>query len=640
MPFILAARPDDPERARRTADAAAEPLRSAGAVITRRIEFPGGACIACGWPAGEVAAAPANTASPAPSAAREASGTTSAPSAVRSTIAANHVPAVVARDARVHESSDLLVLLDGYVTDGPADPQAIAARFRQSGPEVLYGLDGSYVITVIEPASRRIHVLTDKGGSRPIFVAARDDAVLAAPELKCFAADPDLRGALSPAALLSLAINCYALDECTQWQAVRALGPARHVVMQPGRVSMSRYWSPSFGTSGGASGALDPDLVTRAVSAHLQPFRAPAIGLSGGVDSRILLAIARRTNAPVTLVTWSYDDRDAPDGDFVVAARLAQRAGLPHRTVHLRWDALADEVEAIVHASDGLVGHLGAYADRQALGRQLGAVHDAILFGDQCYRGEERCRSLRAAIEGIGLTEIRGAVERMTRLIMQPDAADACIADYRARLDRLASEAGPHADPHDLHDRLYWQVRLPRLLTGPKSLWRRFIEPVSPLLAEAVIRAGAALPVEQRVHKRALRRLVADLAPDLDEIAYARISSRVKWKEIFRRDGRFQRYVVETLLDPLPVFDRWFNRAAIERLLRRAMTEAAGAVTTVAPARRLGLRQRALAAILAPAFRPPLILSLLSIKLWLKQASEGPGAPVDREARLPVIATA
>ena len=79
------------------------------------------------------------------------------------------------------------------------------------------------------------------------------------------------------------------------------------------------------------------------------------------------------------------------------------------------------------------------------------------------------------------------------------------MAGYRRQIDSLLAGADDCQTPHDLHDRLYWQVRVPRLLTGPKALWRMHLEALSPLLDLPMLDLAARLPAEQRAHKAYLR---------------------------------------------------------------------------------------------------------------------------------------
>jgi len=518
-----------------------------------------------------------------------------------------------------HASDDLILLLDGYLIDGPATPSELADLYRRAGAQSLEKLDGSFVIIAIEPLAQRGLALTDRAGSRPLFAAWNDDGLLLAPELKCFRADPVLRGDLDPAALPSMLLNSYFFDEMTYWRGVRALGSARRLEFNNGNAQVTRYWTPPFRDGPPPSPESTADAVAAAVQGHTRSFHHPAIALSGGVDSRLILAAARRAGLKLPTVTWSYLDEDTPESDMATARALAQRAGFEQEEHRLSWATLADEAPGLVEAADGLVGHLGGFADRRRLAEDLAQRYDALLFGDECYRGEAAADSIDDAIAGIGVQPLRGgAGARLARFFLQDNAADSCLTEYGRRLDGMLADIGADLSPQNLHDRLYWQVRLPRLLTGPKALWRRRLEPSSPLLSARLIVLAAATPPDQRVEKRALRNTLRQIAPDLGELPYATRSGRVKWRRVLKQAGPFQRYLVETLLDPLPAFDRWFDRRSIELACRAALAEQPPHIANRGGILR-DLRRRADALLVRPMLRPPILLGLLTIKLWLSK---------------------
>ncbi len=524
---------------------------------------------------------------------------------------------LAADNAACHVSDEIILLLDGYIIEGPTSAAELAAQYRRAGLDTLERLDGSFVIFVIDPKGRRGVAITDRAGSRPLFAAWNDAGLLLASELKSFRADASLHGEIDPAALPSMLLNSYFFDEMTYWRGVRAVSSARRVEFDVKATRVTRYWTPAFGRQTPPSNSDVANAVEAAIRGHVRPFAKPAIALSGGVDSRLMLAAARRAGLKLPTITWSYLDEDTPESDMGTARVVAEKCGVPQEQHRLSWSTLAGEAAALVEASDGLVGHLGGFADRRRLGDELALHYDAVLFGDECYRGEGAVGSVDEAVEGIGVQTLRsGAALRLARFFLSRDAAEPAIAEYRERLNQLLSDVDSGLAPQDLHDRLYWQVRLPRLLTGPKALWRRRLDAVSPLLSARLIEVAAATPPVRRVKKESLRACVREIAPDLDAVPYATRSGRVKWRRVLGEAGPFQKYLVETLLDPFPEFDRWFDRKSIELACRAALAEA--------PTRAVAhgdlfsnLRRRASSWLVRPLLRPPLLLGLLTIKLWM-----------------------
>ncbi len=526
----------------------------------------------------------------------------------------------IARPAECATAPNFVLVIEGYTISPTRSADELAQLYRTGGIEALQQLDGSFVIAILDAEKRTAVVLTDRAGSRPIFYSHNDAGLLIAPELKCFRASCAGESP-RPAALLSLLINSYMFGEMTYWPSVRCLGPARRLTLRGKSLDIARYWTPAFGQTA----ALDPkscdEIIVHSVSEHLGRFERPVIGLSGGVDSRVMIAAIQAAGMNVPTLTWTYSEQDNAESDLAVAARVAEKAGFPHEQFRLNWKTLAEDASALVHASDGLIGHLGGFADRHRFAANISTGHDAIFLGDQCYRGESEVHSPDEAVEAIGISTLPAGVRRLIKFFMRPEAAETATADYTTALRELQTSDNAGLSPQDLHDRLYWQVRLPRLLTGPKALWRRYLDAVSPLLSAPMLNLAAALPPDQRVHKRFLRDAVARLDPDLAAIPYATRSGRVKWRRVMKDAGAFQRYLVDTLVAPQPAFDRWFDRKSIELACRAVFAEAPSTAPDGSDGLFAALTRRARGLMVRPYLRPPVLLGLLTLKLWLAEHS-------------------
>lgn len=537
---------------------------------------------------------------------------------------------------RVLRTADVSVLMDGFLsneiphdnagTAADGDQAAFVARtFQEKGPAGLESLSGSFVLVIVDHAHDRVVALTDRSGSRPMFVGDNGELVLLAPEPKAFRPIAGMTDEILPGSILSLALNAFLFGESSYWRKVTLLGPARTFEIDAGGATCRRYWTPTFRKRSTPSPDELEHAVRQCVVNQLRHFQRPVLALSGGVDSRVILATARRAGLKLPTVTWTYDAAEGPQADFAVGRRIAEVAGVPNEQHRLSDRKLAEQASRIVYGSDGLAGYLGAFADRECLAQSLAERYDAIVFGDQCYRGEREIRTAADALERVGVR--MGPRVSLVKFLMRPDAARACLTDYRRQIDALLADIGESEPPHDLHDRLYWQVRVPRLLTGPKALWRMHLEVLTPLLDVPMLNLAERLPVEQRAEKTFLREGLRAMAPDLASAEFSTVHSRTKWKRILRETGDLPRYIVETLLDPLPAFDEWFDRAAIEIWLKSRVAEARArrdsVVSTGGPFARM--RRRIQSTWVNRAFNARVVINLLTLRLWFHHFGSAPG---------------
>ena len=86
------------------------------------------------------------------------------------------------------------------------------------------------------------------------------------------------------------------------------------------------------------------------------------------------------------------------------------------------------------------------------------------------------------------------------------------------------------------------------------------------------------LDVHCNIWDRSDKHLISDLLPKSFPEAYrvpvAGRHSRVNWRERLAEMGPTQRYIVETILEPLKSFDEWFDPRAVRAWLGMAAAEA------------------------------------------------------------------
>jgi hypothetical protein len=226
----------------------------------------------------------------------------------------------------------------------------------------------------------------------------------------------------------------------------------------------------------------------------------PELQLSGGKDSRMIAALVAAAGIEVDAVTYA----PSHGGEAIVARRVADALGLPHRLVVRRvelGDALLPQVLRNLRRSDGMLGENRAlaYAD-------LDYARDQPMLEGQAHNPR-----------GGFITEMRASIDDVrARLHGQlggdPDlVAEDAGAERRARIDMLVRHV-PRRHPADA---AYWMYNdwRPPLLHGPYLASARFRRTVYPMADERVLAACAALPTYERATERAFFEALIALAP-------------------------------------------------------------------------------------------------------------------------------
>jgi hypothetical protein len=271
------------------------------------------------------------------------------------------------------------------------------------------------------------------------------------------------------------------------------------------------------------------EMTTAIRMALRDPMTQGCLGLTGGKDSRLVLALLLADGTASEIECQTYGDDDLPD--VVVARQLANAFGLRHVTrpgasERHAWRRRVDEA-----ARDGGLGHCSSReiafriaawvtsgmtnAGEPEPGRlpSGGRVLLTGLFGESLrtnYHDSTRIRSKTQASRFPDELEL-GAAEILDR---------EAVARYRAEVHDLLFEGASDADsPQDVIDTFYLRQRLRRWMGGTleiNSENRTF-----PLYSITGLRLAFAIGAENRHSEWIHHRLIQDACEPLHDIPFA-----------------------------------------------------------------------------------------------------------------------
>lgn len=214
------------------------------------------------------------------------------------------------------------------VPDG--DDAALAmAVYEQEGADGLSRLEGMFLVALWDGHVRELILVNDRFGLYPHYFAQSGGCFAFAPEIKGVLAAPHVARNLDPVALSEYVSLQQLLGDRTWFESVRLLRPATILRFQTsdGRLSAARYWdwdriethpSPDFVEQ-------YQHLLERAVRVRTSPDLSTGIYLTGGLDSRTLVAFVERPRSIATLTFGEAGSRDV-----VYAKRVARLARTRH----------------------------------------------------------------------------------------------------------------------------------------------------------------------------------------------------------------------------------------------------------------------------------------------------------------------
>lgn len=375
-------------------------------------------------------------------------------------------------------------------------------RVGSAAPEGTYGL--------VRWDGRSVELVADVCATRTLWYASTGDHFLVSTSQRAIVA---LLGSYEhePQAV-SWMLSSGTLGPEVSWDArLRRLPPnARVTLDRTGWTTTERLDTVAYPSSAGDRESRLARL-RAALLATCAAFRPDLdrwpLALSGGVDSRVLLAAFAAAGRLPRCITWTTRAslRD-PLSDVSIARAVARRFKAEHEVILI--DAVpggvAEGVDMFVKADEGRNDDIVAYMDGMRMWRDLfDAGVQGIVRGDECS----------------GVTW-RPPAHAMTRLVVVGPTVDDHPADHAIRDLGLAPQSVPvRLLPRPDEDRVYYRQRMIEqgyiagAASGLNGVKARYVEIANPHLSRRVIAAVHALPPELLRGKTALGAIARAATP-------------------------------------------------------------------------------------------------------------------------------
>lgn len=240
--------------------------------------------------------------------------------------------------AELLETEHLCLYLHGDIFSGPeGEPLSALAQAYQNGTlaEALAQANGYFSLFIFDKQQQRIICATDRYGMKPVYFWQDDSECFAvSSELKTIAANPAFNLSIDKAALEAFTECGHMLEDQTWFAHTKRLDPATMITIDvvSGQFELTPYWCWSNITKSNQLSfeqATDKlhELYVQAMSRCLSVVSTPtlAITLSGGLDSRVLLAEAVKQYSG-TIESFTFGIEGCADG--VIAKQVSDIAGV------------------------------------------------------------------------------------------------------------------------------------------------------------------------------------------------------------------------------------------------------------------------------------------------------------------------
>jgi len=290
----------------------------------------------------------------------------------------------------------------GHTLGSGSDVEVIGHLYEEMGTEFVSRLRGMFAIALWDHRRRRLVIVRDRLGIKPLHYAIAGDRLFFSSELKSMRSIDRLPLTLDPLALDRYFTFGYVPAPHTIYREVRKLPPGHLLIWEDGAAKIQQYWRLRF--------APDPAMDEEAFAARFLALFRDAVGshlmsdvplgafLSGGIDSSLMVALmVNGASGPVQTFTMGFGQNAGKHFDERPLARMVATRYGTLQTEYEVQPRVEEVLEHVVEAFDE------PFADDSVipsyyicnLAKRYVTVALTGLGGDELFGGYERYLGLK-----------------------------------------------------------------------------------------------------------------------------------------------------------------------------------------------------------------------------------------------------
>ena len=307
-------------------------------------------------------------------------------------------------NGEIYNFKELRIKLNklGHSFRSESDSEVIVHLYEEYGELFPEHLEGMFAIALWDTRKKKLMLVRDRFGIKPLYYSQQTQGVVFASELSALMAAGLVEESYDDLAMYGYMAFGYVPAPKSIYKNVMKLKPAECVVFENGGSRKWQYWRPGkVEVPGRYEEAVEAveELLGRSVSEHLVSDVPVASFLSGGVDSSLITALARRYQK-MTTVCAAFPGTEVDES--AIADQVARHLSTQHQTIALgmEHEALYREVLPFLDEPFADSSALPTYAVCAA-GRKVAKVMLSGDGGDEVfggYTGRYRVAALKASI--------------------------------------------------------------------------------------------------------------------------------------------------------------------------------------------------------------------------------------------------
>jgi asparagine synthase (glutamine-hydrolysing) len=246
------------------------------------------------------------------------------------------------------------LLQRGHQLKSKSDTEILPHLYEEYGLDFVNRLNGQFAIALWDSVRRKLLLVRDRVGKKPLFYAIRRGVLVFGSEIKSILLHPAVERRVDPRCLDTLFTFLMPVNPRTMFEGINNLPPGRMLEVQGGDVKVIKYWELPLPDLSTVPKATDEEWIERIRDALKRSVRYRLISdvpigvfLSGGLDSSVIAAlVSEMSSGPVQTYSMVHEDDAYDEREYSDA--VAERLGTDHHRVVITAAEIAQRLPQLV----------------------------------------------------------------------------------------------------------------------------------------------------------------------------------------------------------------------------------------------------------------------------------------------------
>ncbi len=406
------------------------------------------------------------------------------------------------------------------IEKSPSTSKLLLALYEKYKNDFIFKLKGAFNIIIWDRKEKKLTVFNDRYGLRPIYYSQHNNELFLASEVKAILTHRDVSKNIDDSAIASLFFFGFVMGERTYFESIKLLPSASFLVFENNQIRISNYWNFNFldKNEGKTQDYYEQklgNLILQAIERHVEDGTRITVPLSGGLDSRTILASIPEEYHPINTITFGTKDMD----DVQIAKRVSETLGTNHHCLEILPEDIINNAKKIVNITDGMISFLHSTGNMK-----LELIRD---YTDVCLDGMQPFGSFFSPFATFKRKEKLLIADYLSHPISRELAKSLFIHSYYKKIRNYPreiieniSQRCKSTSASSIIDYSIATQYVPRFVNYGNLVKRTHVEVRSPFFDNDLVDFMVNTPPEERRYQYLYTRTFSRLFPELSKIPW------------------------------------------------------------------------------------------------------------------------